>query len=86
MVNMIKLLAISLPLLAQGFMDLPAHAATVDAATRTMLYNANCALCHGQAKRGQSAAVIQNAIRKNTGGMGSLKFLSGEQIQAIATF
>lgn len=51
-----------------------------------MLYNANCGVCHGQAKRSQSAFLIQNAIKKNTGGMGSLKFLTMEQIQAIAIF
>lgn len=50
------------------------------------LYNANCAICHGQAKRGQSPSLIRNAIGKNTGGMGSLKFLSQKQINAITNF
>ncbi|GAB7025543.1 c-type cytochrome [Geotalea toluenoxydans] len=51
-----------------------------------MLYKANCAICHGQAKRGQASSLIENAIRKNTGGMGSLRFLTQEQIRTIADF
>ena len=53
---------------------------------KEMRYKAKCAVCQGQAKRGQSAAMIQNGIRKNTGGMGSLRFLSSKQIQDIANF
>ena len=30
--------------------------------------------------------MIQNGIRKNTGGMGSLRFLTNSQIQDIANF
>ena len=50
------------------------------------LYNANCAICHGQAKRGQSPSLVRNAIGKNTGGMGSLRFLSREQVEGITDF
>jgi mono/diheme cytochrome c family protein len=50
------------------------------------LYNANCAICHGQAKRGQSPFLVRNAIRKNTGGMGSLSFLTPEQLNGITDF
>lgn len=60
--------------------------AVTDKSGNATLYNANCALCHGQAKRGEPAARIGNAIRKNIGGMGSLKFLTPEQIRTIADF
>ena len=64
------------------------YSATVfsDRSEKLMLYNANCAVCHGQGKRGQQASQIGSAINKNIGGMGSLKFLNNEQISAIATF
>ncbi|WP_243374169.1 cytochrome c [Geotalea sp. SG265] len=62
-------------------------AATVaDKRQNATLYNANCAICHGQAKRGQSPSLVRNAIRNNTGGMGSLKFLSQEQVDVITDF
>lgn len=48
------------------------------------LYTQYCAGCHGTSKKGSSATSIQSAIDKNTGGMGSLKFLTAEQIQAIS--
>lgn len=57
-----------------------------DKSGNATLYNANCALCHGQAKRGEPAHRIANAIRKNIGGMGSLKFLTPEQIRTITDF
>jgi mono/diheme cytochrome c family protein len=60
--------------------------AVADKNGNATLYNANCALCHGQAKRGEPAARIGNAIRKNIGGMGSLKFLTPEQIRTITDF
>jgi len=64
-----------------------ASAAVVPERTENgMLYKANCAICHGQAKRGQASSLIDNAIRKNTGGMGSLRFLTQEQIRTIADF
>ena len=48
------------------------------------LYTQYCAGCHGTSKKGSSATSIQSAIDKNTGGMGSLKFLTADQIQAIS--
>lgn len=58
---------------------------TVDGAA---LYASSCAGCHGalagSAKHGRSATAIKNAIKANTGGMGSLSGLSDAQIQAIA--
>lgn len=48
-----------------------------------VLYNANCAGCHGSSKRGKSAATIQAAINNNLGGMGSLKTLTA-QVTALA--
>lgn len=48
------------------------------------LYNQNCFVCHGNARRGRSAAQIQNAISN----IGSMQFLrdelTPEQIAAIA--
>ncbi len=48
------------------------------------LYNQYCSGCHGSSKKGRSAAAITNAIASNRGGMGSLSFLTPEQIAAIA--
>lgn len=50
------------------------------------LYSTYCAGCHGNGKKGSSAASIQAAINANTGGMGSaaLRALTPEQIAAIA--
>jgi len=54
----------------------------------TVLYAQNCSACHGlldiSSKRGASAGRIQAAIDANTGGMGSLAFLSPGDVQAIA--
>ncbi|MAE74498.1 MAG: hypothetical protein CL675_10415 [Bdellovibrionaceae bacterium] len=53
-----------------------------------VLYANNCAGCHGGVdnsnKRNRSAAAIQTAIDRNTGGMGFLSNLSTEEVQAIA--
>ena len=52
------------------------------------LYQANCSNCHGplasSSKAGRTAAQIQNAILNNTGTMGSLSFLTAQQVQSIA--
>ena len=50
----------------------------------TALYNQYCSGCHGSSKLGKSASAIQNAIKSNKGGMGSLKSLTAAQITAIA--
>ncbi len=49
------------------------------------LYTQYCSGCHGNAKKGKSVTAITNAINSNTGGMGSLSFLTPAQIQAIST-
>ena len=49
------------------------------------LYTQYCSNCHGNSKKGSSPSNIQNAINNNTGGMGSLSFLTPAQIQAIST-
>jgi hypothetical protein len=48
------------------------------------LYTQYCSNCHGTSKKGSSASAIQSAIDKNTGGMGSLSFLTPAQVAAIA--
>jgi len=48
------------------------------------LYTQYCAGCHGTSKKGSSASAIQAAIDSNRGGMNSLKFLTPEQVAAIA--
>ena len=48
------------------------------------LYTQYCAGCHGTSKIGASASATQSAIDSNRGGMGSLKFLTPEQVAAIA--
>ncbi|MCM2334296.1 MAG: c-type cytochrome [Anaeromyxobacteraceae bacterium] len=50
------------------------------------LYGTYCAGCHGNSKKGSSAAAIQAAIDGNVGGMGSaaLRALTPEQVAAIA--
>ncbi len=50
------------------------------------LYSTYCAGCHGNSKKGSSAASIQSAIDGNVGGMGSaaLRALTPEQVAAIA--
>ncbi len=52
------------------------------------LYAASCATCHGTLDMtdvgGASAASIQEAIDNNTGNMGSLDVLSGDEVAAIA--
>lgn len=53
------------------------------------LYNSNCSStsCHGAYpgnKQNSTASKIQDAITNNTGGMGSLSFLTSDQIQVIA--
>jgi len=48
------------------------------------LYAAHCASCHGDTKKGSSAAATQSAIAANTGEMGALKFLTPAQLAAIA--
>jgi len=50
------------------------------------LYNDNCSMCHGQGKRGASAAKTSSAIQNNTGGMGMLKNLTQEEINAISNY
>ena len=51
-----------------------------------MIYNSICAACHGQAKRGIPASAIEKAIKSNTGGMGSFKYLTPDQIKAITLY
>ena len=58
----------------------PAPAPSLDGAA---LYTQHCVQCHGQSKRGKTAAEIQNAI-KTVRYMSSLT-LSSEQINAIAS-
>jgi hypothetical protein len=48
------------------------------------LYTKYCAGCHGTSMKGSTAAATQAAIDSNRGGMGSLKFLTPEQVAAIA--
>jgi mono/diheme cytochrome c family protein len=48
------------------------------------LYTQYCAGCHGSGKKGRPAATTQSAINSNTGGMGSLSFLTSAQLAAIA--
>jgi mono/diheme cytochrome c family protein len=58
-------------------------------ANGTTLYATNCANCHGalasSGKLGTTTARIQSAISGNSGGMGSLSYLSAADIQAIST-
>jgi hypothetical protein len=52
-------------------------------------FDANCASCHGTPSRiakASNAAAIQNAINNNTGGMGSLKSLTAQQLNDIAAY
>ena len=52
-----------------------------------LLYSMHCAACHGATpgnQQGASANLIQNAINNNTGGMGTLNFLTTAEIQAIS--
>lgn len=53
-----------------------------------LLYDLACAACHRELAnsqvRGESASEIQKKINENEGGMGPLKVLSAEEIQAIA--
>jgi mono/diheme cytochrome c family protein len=53
-----------------------------------LLYEVNCAACHGPLAtsevRGESAGDIREAIQENEGGMGSLSGLTLTQLQAIA--
>jgi hypothetical protein len=48
------------------------------------LYVAYCADCHGNAKKGKSAAAIQNAINGNAGGMSVISDLTPAQVALIA--
>jgi mono/diheme cytochrome c family protein len=50
------------------------------------LYAQHCAGCHGNSKKGSSAANTQRAITNNTGGMGTaaLRALTTAELQAIA--
>jgi mono/diheme cytochrome c family protein len=52
------------------------------------LYSTYCAGCHGtlasSGVRGFSASIIQSAINRNTGGMGSLSTLTAAQLQLIS--
>ncbi len=48
------------------------------------LYTQYCSGCHGTSKKGSSVSAIQTAIANNTGGMGSLSFLTADQIAAIS--
>jgi mono/diheme cytochrome c family protein len=48
------------------------------------LYTQYCSGCHGTSKLGSTASAIQAAIDANRGGMGSLKFLTPDQIAAIS--
>ncbi|HSN14579.1 MAG TPA: cytochrome c [Anaeromyxobacteraceae bacterium] len=57
------------------------YVAPIDGAA---LYTQYCAGCHGTSKKGSTATAIQSAIDSNRGGMGSLKFLTPEQVAAIA--
>jgi hypothetical protein len=58
------------------------------ALTGAELYEVVCAACHGSLPnsevRGESASEIQEEIDENEGGMGPLRVLSPQQIQAIA--
>jgi mono/diheme cytochrome c family protein len=76
-----------------GELDSDPDSVTVAAATIVVLdgaklYADNCQNCHGplaeSQKRGATAAEIQGAIDQNKGGMGSLSFLTREEIEAIA--
>jgi hypothetical protein len=58
----------------------PTPAPSLDGAA---LYAQHCVQCHGQSKRGKSAAAIQNAI-KTVSYMASIA-LNSEQINAIAS-
>lgn len=48
------------------------------------LYAQYCAGCHGNSKKGRPASAISAAIAADRGGMGSLSFLTADQIAAIA--
>ena len=48
------------------------------------LYNQYCYGCHANGKKGATPSKIQSAINNNTGGMGSLSFLTPDQILAIS--
>jgi len=85
LISTISAYAASSPLVAQQKADYSAITPS-GKNEKMMLYNANCGVCHGQGKRGQQATQIGKAINKNIGGMGSLKFLSSEQIRAISSF
>ena len=65
--------------------NMPGQPGQVDGAK---LYADNCSSCHGSLAssevKGKSASDIQEAIEKDTGGMGSLDSLTALQIQAIA--
>ena len=59
-------------------------AVTLAAEDGSALYAAHCANCHGDSKKGSSAAATKSAIDANTGEMGSLKSLTPAQLAAIA--
>lgn len=79
-----------MPLLTIAALFLFCITAKSYAAAGESLYNQYCSACHGNGsnsnKKGATASKIQNAISANTGGMGSLSFLSSSDINAIASY
>ena len=57
------------------------YVAPIDGAA---LYTQYCAGCHGNGKKGKAVSATQGAINNNTGGMGSLNFLTAAQLAAIS--
>ncbi len=64
----------------------PARSTSVAQATPdgVALYAKHCSSCHGDEKKGRPAAATKKAIDEDTGDMGSLKFLTQAQLDAIA--
>lgn len=64
-----------------------AGADVASSATGAALYSSYCSSCHpGNTKQGATTARIDTAINSNTGGMGSLSFLTATDRQAIAVY
>ncbi len=64
----------------------PQSSAPAAGADGAALYAQNCSSCHGEKKKGSSAAATKKAIDDNVGKMGSpkLKALTPAQLAAIA--
>lgn len=83
-----KKIAILFAFLFFPVLSLPAYSAN-SYVNGAALYSQNCAYCHGNYpgnRPNASAYKLANAINRNKGGMGYLKPLTEDQIQAIANY